>query len=151
MKRPTGRWRYETDTADAWSHDRREFTPGAMIKANVNDWVIFSRGRDQKQVRKVTHVDAKGRLYFRPSKDWRDGYEPETGHSRNSKGRIERLATKEEIREHLRVEEQKAEDRRREQERRQSQETWTCNSSQAPSSISRNSSSVHLQKMRFMN
>src|SRR6266571_4230655 len=28
---------------------------------------------------------------------------------------------------------------------------WTCNSSQAPSSISRNSSSVHLQKMRFMN
>ena len=83
-----------------------------MIKANVNDWVIFSTGRE-KQVRKVTHVDAKGRLYFRPSKDWRDGYEPETGHSRNSKGRIERLATKEEIREHLRVEEQKAEDRRR--------------------------------------
>ena len=93
-----------------------------MIKANVNDWVIFSTGRDQKQVRKVTHVDAKGRLYFRPSKDGRDGYEPETGHSRNSKGRIERLATKEEIREHLRVEEQKAEDRRRDEERRQSQE-----------------------------
>ncbi len=93
-----------------------------MIKANVNDWVIFSTGRDQKQVRKVTHVDAKGRLYFRPSKDWRDGYEPETGHSRNSKGRIERLATKEEIREHLRVEEQRAEDRRRETQRRQSQE-----------------------------
>ncbi len=91
-----------------------------MIKANVNDWVIFSTGRE-KQVRKVTHVDAKGRLYFRPSKDWRDGYEPETGHSRNSKGRIERLATKE-IREHLRVEEQKAEDRRRDEERRQSQE-----------------------------
>ena len=92
-----------------------------MIKANVNDWVIFSTGRE-KQVRKVTHVDAKGRLYFRPSKDWRDGYEPETGHSRNSKGRIERLATKEEIRAHLRVEEQRAEDRRRETQRRQSQE-----------------------------
>src|SRR5437016_12259737 len=93
---------------------------GIMIKANVGDWVIFSTGRE-KQVRKVTHVDAKGRLYFRPSKDGRDGYKPETGHSRNSKGRIERLATKE-IREHLRVEEQKAEDRRRDEERRQSQE-----------------------------
>src|SRR5438067_1308759 len=42
--------------------------------------------------------------------------------TRNSKGRIERLATKEEIREHLRVEEQKAEDRRRDEGRRQSQE-----------------------------
>ena len=80
-----------------------------MIKANVGDYVIYqtSTGRlDPTQVRKVTHVDAKGRLYFRPSKDLRDGYEPETGHSRNSKGRIERLATKEEIREHLRGEEE---------------------------------------------
>ena len=92
-----------------------------MIKANVGDWVIFSTGRE-KQVRKVTHVDAKGRLYFRPSKDWRDGYEPETGHSRNSKGRIERLATKEEIAERLRAEDQKKQERQREESRRQSQE-----------------------------
>jgi hypothetical protein len=63
-----------------------------------------------------------GRLYLNPSKDWRDGYERETGHSRNSKGRIERLATEEEIREHLKAEEQKAQDRRRVEERRQSQE-----------------------------
>ena len=85
-----------------------------MIKANVGDYVIYhtSTGRrDPTQVRKVTHVDAKGRLYFHPSKDWRDGYEPETGHSRNSRGRIERLATEEEIAEHLKSEKQKQRDR----------------------------------------
>ena len=96
-----------------------------MIKANVGDYVIYHTGtgrRDPTQVRKVTHVDAKGRLYFHPSKDWRDGYEPETGHSRNSRGRIERLATEEEIAEHLKSEKQKQRDRQENEVRRQSQE-----------------------------
>jgi hypothetical protein len=94
-----------------------------MITAKIGDWIIFNTGmHDRKQVRKVVHVDAKGRLYLHPSRDWRDGYEPETGHSRNSKGRIERLATTEEIADHLRGEEQKAQERERERSRRQSQE-----------------------------
>ena len=93
-----------------------------MFKAKVNDYVIVNEGvRDRTAIRKVVHVDAKGRLYLYTGRDWRDGFDPKT-HLRAKGGNILRLATKEEIREHLRVEEQKAEDRRRETQRRQSQE-----------------------------
>jgi len=92
-----------------------------MIKADVNDFVIVNEGTREQKIRKVVHVDPKGRLYLYSGRTWRDGFDPKT-YLRAKGGNILRLATEKEIREHLRVEEQRAEDRRREQEWRQSQE-----------------------------
>ena|SRR5437870_1506577 len=92
-----------------------------MIKANVGDFVVVKEGTREQKIRKVVHVDAKGRLYLYSGRDWRDGFDPVT-RSRARGGNIFRLATEEEIREHLRVEEQKKQERQREESRRQSQE-----------------------------